>query len=554
MIRTFFLLVLCSLTLSANTIIFNAKVYTLNDKQKWAEALVIEDDKIVFVGATSKALTYKREKSLLIDAKEHFVMPGFIDAHTHTAIAALLENLGISLVGAKGKKEILQRLRDYKEQYPNKTIYAGVGFYPYAFGPNGPTKELLDEIFPDRYAFFISNNGHQAWANSKTLDYLGITKESLDPLKGMQYYQRDKAGEPTGFLVEGEAVWPHFAKLSFANSDSFFKALEPFFPKLSKQGITTLFDAGVLGGQEEAYKALQALAIGKKLPLEYHASYFVANRDQAKESAQKLALLQKQFEQKKFKISSIKFINDNSDDDNFGITFSEDALFTYMSAIFKANANVMIHTSQDRSTHQALNAIEKAKKLFPHTQSRVSLAHVNMVRDSDFRRFSDLDVTANIQTFNAVGGGYYEYRYMLYEDAWQDKLARFRHFFDSGVMVSASSDYPVCGSLKVCSPFYGIEIGMTRQKVGAGRGSDVLASKKECLSLEQSLRAYTLNAAYQLGREKYIGSLEVGKDADVIILDQNPFNVSAYDLHKMEVIRTFSKGKTVYQRERNDYE
>ena len=547
MIKLFVLLFFTVVSVVANTIIYNAKVYTVNDKRPWAEAMVIQEGKINYVGTSAKALTYQKHQTKMIDAEGRFVMPGFIDAHTHTALAALLENLGISLVGAKGKKEVLARLKDYKKRYPSKKVYAGVGFYPYAFGPNGPRKELLDELFPEAYAFFISNNGHQAWANSKTLDYLGINKSSIDPIKGLQYYQRDKEGHPTGFLVEGEAVWPHFARLSLASDDKFFQALEDFLPKLSEQGITTLFDAGVLGGQEEAFKALESLAKQKKLPLEYHASYFVANKKQALKSVKKIESLQRRFEQDKFKISSLKFINDNSDDDNFGLTFREGELFSYISEILRANHNLMIHTSQDISTNEALNAIEKAKKLYPQTKSRISLAHVNMVRDSDFKRFKDLGVTANIQSFNAVGGGYYEYRYMLYDEAWAGKLARFRHFFDEGVRVSASSDYPVCGTLDICSPFYGIQIGLTRQKVGKGNKADILESTKERVTLKQMLKAYTLNAAYQLDAEKRLGSIEVNKDADVIMLEHNPFEQSHYDLHKIKILRTWSKGQEVYK-------
>lgn len=547
MIKLFILLLVSAVCVLANSIIYNAKVYTVNEKRPWAEAVVIKEEKIVFIGSSAQALRFQNGKTKMLDVKGRFIMPGFIDAHTHTALAALLENLGVSLVGAKGKKEILKRLRAYKKKYPDKKIYAGMGFYPYAFGPNGPSKELLDDIFPNSYAFFISNNGHQAWANSKALKYLGISKESKDPLPGIQYYQRDKQGKPTGFLVEGEAVWPHFEKLSLATKDMFFQALEDFLPKLSKQGITTLFDAGVLGGQVEAFKALASLAKQKKLPLEYHASYFVANKKQAIRSVKEIKDAQKYFEQNRFKISSLKFINDNSDDDNFGMTFKEEELFAYLQEILKANQNLMIHTSQDIATHEALNAIQKAKKLYPQTKSRITLAHVNMVREADFKRFKALDVIANIQSFNAVGGGYYEYRYMLYDEKWAGKLARFKHFFDLGIVVSASSDYPVCGTLEVCSPFYGIQIGITRQKVRAGNKADILDSVKERVTLKEMIRAYTFNAAYQLGVEKHLGSIELHKDADIILLDRNPFEHSQYDLHKINILRTWSKGQEVYK-------
>jgi predicted amidohydrolase YtcJ len=519
----------------------------MEPKSLWAEAVVTDNDKIVYVGNTKEALHYQHNESELIDAKQKFVMPGFIDSHTHTALAALLEKLGVSLVGAKGKKEIIKRLKAYKKEHPKQRVYAGVGFYPYAFGPHGPSKEILDEIFPDTYAFFLSNNAHQAWVNSKTLDYLGIDKNSVDPQKNIQYYYRDKEGNPTGFLIEGEAIWPHFAKMAIATSVAFEKVLKDFLPQLSKQGITTLFDAGVLGEEEKAFKALYRLSKKDLLPLEYHLSHFLLTKSDAESSVEDIKRLQERFNSFKLYASSLKFINDNSDDDNFGITFKEAELFVYLTKIFEANENVMIHTSQDSSTHEALNAIEKAKKLFPTTDSRVTLAHVNMVRDSDFKRFKELGVIANIQSFNAVGGGYYEYRYILYDEKWEGKLARYRHFFDEGIRVSASSDYPVCGSLQECSPWYGIQIGLTRQKIGLGKDAVVLDSKKERTTLTQMLQAYTINAAYQLKSEDRLGSLLKGKDADIIMLDNNPFEIDMYELHKIKILRTWSKGHEVYK-------
>lgn len=535
-------------TLWANTVIYNAKIYTLEHDQKWATALVYDKEKIVYIGDDTKALAYQTSQSKVIDAKNKFIMPGLIDAHTHTAIAVLLEDLGVSLKGTRGKKDIVKRLKAYKKSHPKQKLYTGVGFYPYAFGPNGPNKTILDEIFPDSLAFFISNNGHQAWVNSKTLKYLGLDKNSKDPLPGMHYYHRDKAGELTGFLVEGDAFWPHFKKMGIAREDSFYKGLKSFLPKLSAQGITTLFDAGIPSCEKEALRALKTLEKQSQLPLRYMASHIALNASQAQSAVKDTQDLQNCYHSDRLQVSSVKFINDNSDDDNFGILFKQKELTRYLSSLMQANLDLMIHVSQDRSVHEALNAIESAKALYPETRSRITLSHINMVRDADFKRFVKLGVIANIQTYDAVGDGYYEYRYMLYGNKWENKLARHKHFFDSGVCVSASSDYPVCGDLKRCHPFTGIQIGLTRQKIAQGSKAKVLDSSLERVSLEQMLQAYTINAAYQLHKEDSLGSLKVGKYADFIILQQNPFEIDIYDLHDIKVLQTFVSGQSVYQR------
>ena len=548
MIKAFLLLFGIS-ALCANTIIYNANIYTVAEALPHAQALVIDDEKIIYIGKNTKALTYKTEGSTLIDAKESFFMPGLIDSHTHTALAALLFKTGVNLYKAKGKKGILEKIRSYKKAHPHLSLYTGVGFYPYAFGPDGPSKEVLDEIFPDTKAFFISNNGHQAWANSKTLEFLGINTDTPDPLANVHYYVRDSKGEPTGFLIEGEAFWPHLKRLGIGTKEEFKKVLHDFLPQFSALGITTVYDASIASLEESAYAALRELEDENKLDLRYLASHFIISTKDAEQASQELKRLQKDYDRELFKVSSIKFINDNSDDDNFGIQFKEEALKHYLMPILKADQDLMIHTSQDSSTHQALNAISAVKKKLPNSTSRITLAHVNMVRDSDFKRFKELDVVANIQPFDAQGGGYYEYRYMLYEDQWENKLARYRHFFDEGVRVSASSDYPACNKpLQECSPFHGIQIGMTRQKIGAIEDKEILASKDERLSLEQSIRAYTINGAYQLHLEKSIGSLEVGKQADIIVLDKDPFQTKTEDIHTIKVLQTFLKGKSIYEK------
>lgn len=543
------LFLLYLISLQANTIIHNATVYTVNEKQPYAQALVILNEKIIYVGSNKKALSYSNSHSQLIDAKGSFVMPGFVDSHTHTALAALLFNTGINLYKARGKTGILQALKAYKKAKPNLDLYTGVGFYPYAFGPNGPTKEELDTIFPDTKAFFMSNNAHQAWANSKALEFLKIDKHTPDPLPNVHYYVRDEKGEPTGFLIEGEAFWPHLKTLGIGKTQAFKSSLDSFLPQLSEVGITTLYDASIPAVEEFAYKAIRELEQEKNLHLRYKASHFILSTKDAQEASSKLIKLQNTYNSELFQVSSIKFINDNSDDDNFATVYEETKLRDYLLPIIKADLDIMIHVSQDRSIHQALNAIEYAKRSFPQSKSRICLAHVNMVRDEDFKRFKELNIIANIQPFDAQGGGYYEYRYMLYDEKWEHKLARYKHFFDEGVRISSSSDYPACNKpLRECSPLHGIQIGMTRQKVDAKEDEEILDSKKERLSLEQSIKAYTLNGAYQLRLEDTIGSLEVGKEADLIFLDHNPFTVKTKNIHQIKVIRTIFKGKSIYEK------
>ncbi len=537
------------MSLLSNTILINGDVYTVDPRIPYAEAIVIEHDTIRYVGTTKEALRYKKRDDEIVDLNGSFVMPGIIDAHTHIAMASVLLSEGVNLLDVKGKSAIFNAIKTYADAHPEASVITGFGFYPYTFGQNGPTAAQLDTIIPDKPAFFISNNGHSAWVNSKALSMLKITKETPDPQPGIHYYVRDAQDSPTGFLVEGCAFWPHLSTVGIGNKSSFYASLKSYLPKLSAQGITALFDAGAPAVETQSFEALRQLEKENALPLRYFGSHFILSHQDAKDAAKTFIQYQKQYNTKLLTISSVKFSNDNSDDDHFAMQFDTKQLKPYFLNLMHHNIDAMVHASADESVHSALDAIEYAKSQVKQTQSRFTLAHVNMVRDSDFKRFKALGVIANIQPFNAQGDGYYSYRYMLYGDEWENKLARYNTFFKEGVIVSSSSDFPACNNdLDQCSPLYGMEMGITRQKVDSSMDAAILPDPNERLSIEQMIRAYTINAAYQLHREKEIGSLEIGKKADLVVLDRNPFKTNAKELHMIQVQKTIMNGKIVYEK------
>lgn len=542
-------ILLIPMSLLSNIILINGTVYTVNLKQPWAHAVVVENEVIRYVGSTQKALSFVGTHSKIIDLNGSFVMPGIIDAHTHIAMGSVLLSEGVNLLEVKGKQAVLDQIKSYADAHPDASVITGFGFYPYSFGQNGPTAAQLDAVVSDRPAFLISNNGHSAWANSKALAFLKISKNTPDPQPGIHYYVRDSQGNPTGFLVEGCAFWPHLAAMGVGTKSSFHASLKNYLPKLSAQGITSLFDAGAPAVETQSFEALAQLEKENALPLRYFGSHFILSPKDAQNAAKTFIRYQKKYNTKLLTISSVKFSNDNSDDDNFAMQFDAKQLKPYFINLMRHNIDTMVHTSADESVHSALDAIEYARRKAKDTRSRFTLAHVNMVRESDFKRFKDLNVIANIQPFNTQGDGYYNYRYMLYGDEWENKLARYNTFFKHNIVVSSSSDFPACNNdLDQCSPFHGIEIGITRQKIGSPIDAAILPDPNERLSVEQMIRAYTINAAYQLHQEKKIGSLEVGKKADLIVLDRNPFETNTKGLHAIKVRKTVINGKIVYEK------
>ena len=144
-----------------------------------------------------------------------------IDTHVHPGVAGLASSLGVTLNTKMQPADYLTAVKSYASKNPDAPVIAGFGFIPPLFGSTGPTKEMLDSVVSDRPVFLISGFGHSAWVNSKTLEVLGINKDTPDPHPGAHFYRRDADGNPTGHLVEGSAFWSHLDKLGIGTPAHF---------------------------------------------------------------------------------------------------------------------------------------------------------------------------------------------------------------------------------------------------------------------------------------------------------------------------------------------
>lgn len=193
----------------ADTIILHGKIYTVNPRQPWAEAVAIRDGKIIAVGSDKSIAAYQEPSTKVIDAKNHMVLPGFFDGHVHILGGArTLDELDLSgwwSGGPKTPADFQKMIRDYAAQHPGDKWITGMGWTYDIFGKGGlPNKKLIDEVVRDRPVFLVAYDGHTAVANSAALRIAGITRDTSNPPNGI--IDRDpKTGEPTGVLKEGPA-------------------------------------------------------------------------------------------------------------------------------------------------------------------------------------------------------------------------------------------------------------------------------------------------------------------------------------------------------------
>jgi len=537
----------------------NGRVYTVNEAQPYAQSVGVKGDKIVYVGSDEGAKPYIGSKTKILDLKGRMVLPGFIETHFHPILGSALAS-GVHLDDDMSKEQILSAVKEYAAKNPDLDVIAGFGFGAIKFGETGPLKEDLDRIISDKPVVLIDSGGHSAWANSKALEIAGIDKNTPDPMPGVHYFKRDKDGNPTGFLLEAQAFAPVMVRTKAVKKENMLKGLETLLPVFSSMGITAGYDAGFFADFEGVgYEVLEELYVQKKLPFRLVTSHMIQKVDQIPQAVNRLSEYNRKFNDDYVRASVMKIHNDGTVEaltaamlEDYPIApgqkgevlIKEDALKKFVIEIDKAGLDIHIHALGDRTVHEALNAFEAARKANPGRRGRFSIAHAQFFQDSDIKRFKELDVTitttpAWMHFSPAVDG--------MMGESLRAKSMRYRSVLSDGGKVAFGSDWPASeGGLENVRPLLNIEMGHTRQKPGKS-SSVVMPPIEERIDLASMIKGYTISAAYMINMEKKIGSIEVGKYADLVVLDKNIFVVPADTIHEIAVVMTMMGGKVTYE-------
>ncbi|WP_299441795.1 amidohydrolase family protein [uncultured Aquimarina sp.] len=501
--------------MAADYIFTNGKINTVDDNNSIAEAVVVKDGKIVHVGSTQKiqSLNLTDEKTKTIDLKGKMLMPGIIDGHFHAGVGVITE-IGVNLLGTRTPEEAQTRIQDYIAKNPDKEVIFGFGLNMAGFTTKNsdgtfsgsPTKEFLDVINSEKPIFLISNSAHDALANSATLELIGINASTPDPHPGAHFYVRDHDGNPTGRLVEGSAFWSHLPALNIGTLEQLKNGLPTLLNKLPAQGITTIFDAGAPSIERNAFQVVSEMKDSGTLPVRYFGSHYITSREDAQNAVADMQALQKDFNSDMVRASSIKFSNDGITFMGPFIQFEEEEMQQYLGNLNDAGIDVMIHAINKSTINEALNAIESVTS--EKSNSRFTITHNTFLQMADVPRFSQLGVIADIQ--------------LAHDFPMETPVAE---LFSSSAIVKISSDFPASGPVERATPFVSLE-------KGRAFGVDI----------QSLVRAITIESAYHLRMENKLGSIEVGKQADLIILDQDITKISTDSLPNTKVLFTMVNG------------
>ena len=544
-------------------VITGARVFTSDERQPWAEALAIKDGKFVYVGDASGVDSYLGER--YVDLEGKLILPGLADGHSHPGYVNV-ENFGE--VEGDTPEELLASVMAYADAHPDDE-WLRLCCWPtdmFVQGDEGPRKEVLDAVVPDRLVWFESATGHDYWLNSRALERLGVTRETPDPRPGLAMYERDENGEPSGWLKEGAGVQHfarHFAVVDEARRRHHKESVAETLQVLSRHGVTSLFDAGNKGYGDLVYGVVSELEEEGRLPVRYYGTYQIFTPERARTAVSEVLRYREEYGGELLQFNSVKLFMD-------GITANQSAAFlqpyssgtegtTMLSAdelrdlllqLHEAKLDLMVHSIGDKSVRTVLDAVEAAQAMTEGDfYPRVTVAHLVLIDPADLDRIEKLDVIANFTPWwmgvensdvvrNLLGEARYEMTYQA------------RSVFDSGAVVSFSSDEWWGGDMLATyiSPWLGMQVGHTRQfprEWWETEDDGVRGPIDERLSLEQLVEGYTRNGAYQLRREYDLGSIEAGKLADLVVLDNNVFEVDPYEIWQTRPSAVMMEGKII---------
>jgi len=536
---------------SADVIVTNARIYTVNPQQKWAGAIAVRAGKVIAVGDNAKIDSYRSPSTNVIDAGGRLVLPGFTDCHIHFMDGSL-QLTRVDLNDAKTVPEIQKRVKEYADSHPNEPWILGMGWTYPTFGPSAlPNKKILDDVVSDRPVFLVAFDGHSSWANSKALSMAGINRNTPDPPNGK--IVRDANGEPTGALKEsaGDLVDHKTPKPTRAER---LDALRKGIHEANRVGLVRVHSAG----QDFEYLDLyDELRKSGEMTLRFYVAYFLDPPGLNEQSRAAIEKARREYNDDWISGGAVKTMLDGvieahtaamlapySDDPSVSgkLFWDPDKYKAAIAELDSRGAQIFTHAIGDRAVRLALDSYENAARVNRTKDARPRIEHIETISAQDIDRFGTLGVIASMQPLHSYPDD--DTLNIWARNIGPERASRpwvWRSIAQKGGALAFGSDWPVV----TLNPWPGVQTAITRQTSEGEPGGGFVPQQR--LSLEDTIRAYTLGAAFAGRREKTEGSLEPGKLADLIVLDRDLFNVEPSEIGKTEVMLTMVGGKVVYQ-------
>lgn len=541
---------------TADILLVHGRIWTANPARPWVEALAIRGERILAVGSDDELQPLRGPSTQIIELGGRMAMPGIIDSHIHFLDGSLSLDQ-FALDDAATLDEVKRRIRAFAAAHPHRPWLLGHGWYYPVFKPaNLPTKEILDALVPDRPVVVECYDGHSVWVNSKALAAAGITRATPDPRQEglvVGVIVRDsKTGEPTGVLKEGAADIMRRLEPQPTHEGK-LQALRAGLAEANRHGVTSGVNAGSSLEEVELYDELRqrgeltvrlrtALLLQPKLTPalldEYEQARTRFNNDWVRAGAIK-AYMDGVVES--HTAGMLEPYTDDPKSTGF-LNYDPEQFRKLVVELDRRHFQMMTHAIGDRAVRVTLDAYQAAEHSNGPRDRRFRIEHIEIIDPADIPRFGRLAVIASMQPFHcypdedtiATWAGAIGPKRLPYAWAWHDLVA-------AGARLAFGSDWPVVS----LDPFIGIQNAVTRQTDDGQPPGGWVGRQK--ISIEQTLYAYTRDAAYAEFEDQAKGSLDPGKLADVIVLSQNLFETAPLEIRQTRVLATLVGGRIVYR-------
>jgi predicted amidohydrolase YtcJ len=547
---------------ASDVVLLHGHIYTGNPRSPWVQALGVTGSKIDALGTDAAVVRHRVSGARVIDLAGRTVIPGIVDAHVHLLFGAMALN-GFNLstptasVTPDKPDELIARIREYAARHPTDKILIGRGDFS-SSPPYAPTRALLDRAVPDRPVIIHSTFEHSLWVNSKALTLAGITDEPVASAKDEQNIIRDASGHPSGILIESAMQLMERAVQAQSSAEDQLSMLRDAMKYLNSFGITSVINAtgdlaeinlyGTLRDRGQmtvrTRNAFGAVAVAHQL-----TPQFLADLDEARA----------RYHDEWVSADLVKFFADGSTGLIPPLVYEPANFKDLVKELDKRKFQIMTHAERSDSVHMVLDAYEGAARANGPRDRRFRIEHATVVDDADITRFDTLSVIVSMQPIfccSETGTNYAPGAPP--SDQWHTFAAR-------GVTLAFGTDWP-CASPP--DPFVNIQEAVVREiwrsddtvnvmnqpfdgaGQAGGRPTGRIYSESERITVQQAVDAYTRGAAYSGFMDTRVGTLEIGKEADLAVLSQDVFSVAPREISKTKTVMTMVGGKVVYEAER----
>ena len=532
----------------ADLIIFNAKVYTVDDDKPHAEAVAVRGNQIVFVGNNAEALAWRSEGARLVDGQGRTLLPGFIDSHYHLLSGSV--GLGnVDLRGLRTLAEVQTAVSAYNTANPTLTWLVGQGLRYDVPGDEPLNRYHLDAIEGERPFLITAYDLHTIWANTVALEKAGLLHGKPN-LSGSAAVVMGSDGLATGELREPPAYDNLLALIPEPDAAQTRELLKKGLAQTAAFGITSIHNMDGNAAQAQLYADLEATG---ELPLRVYIPYSVEPETPFAALASEAVALRDQFQSGMVRGGCVKFFMDGvfesysavvvadypDQPGNFGEPIFEAEHFAAMATeADRLGLQIFVHACGDGAVRQVLDGYETAQKINGRRDSRHRVEHIELLHPDDLPRFAQLGVIASMQPLHAPQPA-------ISPDVWPSRIRpadwerafAWRTISDGGALIAFGSDWPVVTQ----NPFLGLAAAVARQPWAAG-GHD------HTITLAETIAAYTKNAAYAEFQEEKKGQIKVGMWADLVLLSSDIFALPPQELGQVSAVLTVCDGRVVYER------